>query len=117
MTLVKPTRSFEDTNVSLVQSKDKNTNKEPRYIISESWENLRRQLGENSETPSLNNILHERTLGDRLIHRSRRSVVSLAPINTRKGQLLSCKLLNYNLAILDDGTVHGIKNQSSPSGM
>jgi hypothetical protein len=84
--------------------------------FGKSWEDLRRQLGENNKTPS-SDTFQKRTLGERLFQRSKRSVLTLKPTNSRKGQLLSCKLMNYNLAIMDDGTVLGLKNQSSPYGM
>jgi hypothetical protein len=90
---------------------------ELKHITSRSWEDLRRQLGENNKTPSSLDTFQKRTLGERLFQRSKRSVLTLKPTNSRKGQLLSCKLLNYNLAIMDDGTVLGLKNQSSPYGM
>ena len=113
ITLLKPTRSFEDSNLFSPQSTKKTINKEPRHVVSKSWENLRNQLEENSKTP-LFNILYKKTLGNRLSQRNKRSVLTLKPTNSRSGQLLTCKLQHYNLAILNDGTVHGVKNQSNP---
>lgn len=75
---------------------------------------MREQLVGNDKIPS-SNVLQERTT-EHLRWRSRRSV-GLTPSNTRKYQLLMCKLQHYNLAIMDDGTVIGLKNQTSPSGM
>lgn len=75
---------------------------------------MREQLLGDNKIPSLN-VLQERTSGH-LGRRNARSV-ALIPSNTRKHQLLSCKLQHYNLAIMDDGTVIGLKNQSSPYGM
>ena len=75
---------------------------------------MREQLVGDDKIPS-SSVLQERTT-EHPRWRSRRSV-GLTPSNTRKYQLLMCKLQHYNLAIMDDGTVIGLKNQTSPSGM
>ncbi|XP_028393061.1 fibroblast growth factor 1-like [Dendronephthya gigantea] len=107
ISLVEPMSIFEQSR-SLSRSNEKQTGMEMKNIKSKSWNDLRHQLLKNHET-----IFEEGTLEEH--QRKRRSVVVLKPTNSRKAQLLSCKLLNYNLAIMDDGKVIGVKNQSSPN--
>lgn len=114
--MAEPTKLFENSDLSSAKSTDTGepTSMKLKHIKSKSWEELRRQLLENNLS---SDIFQKRKLGERLIQRSRRSVLTLKPTNSRKAQLLSCKLLNYNLAIMDNGNVLGLKNQSSPYGM
>ncbi|CAB3980769.1 fibroblast growth factor 10 [Paramuricea clavata] len=114
--VAEPTKLFENSDSSSAKSTDTGepTSTKLKHIKSKSWEELRQQLLENNLS---SDTFQKRTLGslgERLIQRSRRSVLTLKPTNSRKAQLLSCKLLNYNLAIMDNGNVLGLKNQSSP---
>ena len=106
--------SFLEHSRLLSRSNAKQTGMESNNIESKSWKDLQQQLLENHKTTS-SNTFQETTLEQH--QRKRRSVIMLKPTNSRKAQLLSCKLLNYNLAIMDDGKVLGVKNQSSPNGI
>lgn len=96
ITLVKTSRIVEDTNLST----------HSKQIKSKSWQDFQNQLH--------GNVFKTGTLGQ--MHRNRRSVMTLQSTNSRKAQILACKFQNYNLAIMNNGLVLGLKNQSSPDG-
>lgn len=114
ITLVEPTRILQRSN--LPSSKPAEIDKATSLklddvsVKSKSWEDLRRQLLGN------NIFIENRNFGEHLFQRSKRSIKKLKPTNSRQ-VLLSCKLQNYNLAIMSDGKVKGLKNQTSPFGM
>ena len=115
VTLVEPRGLSEPPSMSASKSAENADRTEiTRHIRSRSWENMRRKLLGDHRIPLLN-VLQERT-SEHLSRRNARSV-ALTPSNIRTHQLLSCKLQHFNLAIMDDGTVIGLKNQSSPYGM
>lgn len=120
ITLVEPTRILQRSNLLSAKptENDKATSLKLNHVSvkSKSWDDLRRQLLGNNKTPSSNIFIKNQNFGEHLFQRSKRSVKMPKPTNSRQ-VLLSCKLQNYNLAIMSDGKVKGLKNQTSPFGM